>query len=1236
MREKRTTRTRNSLSNKYNLYAFTALLAGMLLMSAGKACAGNLINFTSPLPAASTSNGTIVVTIHLRVMAEPTSLRVVANGKDITSQFNSATCVAAPCDISANLNGNITGAGWNYLYASIHGPSASVDSAHVRFYDKQGVADPTDGSAAPYAVHVAATYNSGIEVDYSPASGNGPFYYPGATYASQACGYGQLTMITLNRSTLGFEAINCYGPTQNSDIATYFATLTKNDLVIASGNWTRPLGVINMSSIGGTDFTAKNALVAYSYSIIGYGQSGSHVASESYKTSSTGNWDGLSGALVNIGSTTPTYAFRPTDSPAFAIQPGNANSTITFGYIQNFPIGTSAPNRSVPSSFTASTLTSPACASTCSGAIWVLVYDGYSLANVSSNTYGTNSGNSVSEMQRLSTDLTNLSPQSIALISTVGTPFTATAPPSSLLSTTIGSLGVSPYAFNSLFNGGSMALVGMPNSGPTKIANIAAGEITPITKWYSSTAEGDSGSLRGILSRNQNYLLQPHNVGPLSVASSMSNPTADDLLAFASSYQIGTANPTQWPMVDTPGHINAYKYASDELESVDYYGDAACGLQPAGLCFDIRFRYTSDEMNAFVIGRDPTTLPYPTVSQQGSATFTETEWTDVTSQLELERQYLGNSENYQTLLSDLNTNASINLGSALQSSATNVSSSLNQILGTPAKESSLNLTSDVLNSAAGISSIVGVVCPPFGIISGVLWSASAILQTFNDLSPTPDPYVNQLGDLLAANGGAASAYATNFNLQMQSGTGIFFNGVYADWFKLQTVGLMAVTPLSGWNLGDAGNASGAYGQPFILNARTSFYEQTVAQYLEEIRVVNYPNTYVLHSSGESQGKIDADVADYVAGYPSSLLAKNYSWDSRVSLGQPSCIDYVYMVLSSTVHGSVKVPSYYGSIETWTSAFGATLMGQVAPTNPSGFLGIPRNLYYDNSGYKTVFTGTPTPVAGQCGVNAGAVQQFVTTTKLAVDSVSLAPSGALNVYITVVSPDPAANQDMSGILTLRAGSQTIATQLLHTTGFSSTVAIPIAASQLLVGQNSLVVSYSGNAYYLPSNSTPVNVGVGTPTFTASVSASTITVSSTEGGQSSAAIILTPSFGFNSPVQLSCSGMPANAVCSFSQSTLTPTNGPVTTSILFTTGTPRKIGMIRAIGGAGLVACCLFGFGLPKRRRRVAVALCALVVCCLWTTGCGGNGYTTPSGASTVTITAIGGGVTTINTIELLVK
>ena len=1127
------------------------------------------------------------VKLHLDAGALPTTFKVTTKGgRNVTQKFNVSGCSSVPCDVTATLKeGEDLHPGWNYFLVQVNGEGGSAQSSRVRIYSASGVGDPTNGTGAPHEVHVAMTPDLGMEVDYSPVNGNVPTYYPSSVPGAGCNSNQNLTVIILDRSTLAYKRNGCYGPGDNTDLLALVPLLTQNDLVLASTSPGQPLGPLNMSGFGGTDFSASGAPAAYGYSIIGYGDAALRQATESYGTSSSAPWHGVTGKLVNVSPYEPVYAYQPTDNPGFSIIPGTTSSTITIGNVQNFPIGTQpAPNQVVPPGFTSVTYTSPDMGQA-TGGFWVLQLSRRDLSLVSSTFYPTDciGGCGNSAMSQLSAGL-DMPFDTMLFMASVGPPFLGgPGGPSTTLDYQIQTFGISPFAFDALqYNYGfneQFSMVGIPNAYVTSPEGSGylqfAFPVNPwLEKWYSSTLEtqqGDTGALHGFLARNQQFLFAPKNVTPYTANLPPDTTSADTLLAAGLSQEIDSAEPVAWPLMAQPSTQSAYAYLSFQMISADLYGGGPCA-GPTSVCSDIRFYYTSDEVDAITGGIDPATIPYPgdTIAQQWD--FTQTDFDSAVQQLRYERAYLRNVRNYQNWLVQAQTNASLNVALALTSAGTEVATQLAAatnlsaaiIAATPTTlfdpknpqswidlfntGAALNSTTSPALGLAGEATLSGEV----GVISGVLWTASAITQEVNDLNNPPSvpsspalQYVNTLGDLLSDASTVASSAAMKFNSDMEVGTGTYFDGIYSDWFKLQTVGLMTVNPdATGWFIQDAGSAADILSPSLTASARRSFYKQALGKYFGIASVVGVPEQKMLLND-MTQPAIDSAAASEFNG---SLLGADYSWLNRPQLGNSACADYTFIFALNTATFSTNSYSFTGA-RPWDSALGDMLFGAPASSDPNG-------------------TG----------------------------NLNLSRNFMLDTGIMTVAP----------------------------TGFFNTSAYP-----------------STNGYCNGIEAPPAP----SPTFNLALATKAVTVSSAANSSVSVGITLTPQSGFSGPIALSCSGLPASAVCNFANSQVSLSSGAASTTVTFVVGNPVSQSLATAqagLGGIGFALCAvlLLGFCNGKKLQVSApkLALGIALIASAWLSGCGGStsGTRTPAGTYNVTITAAGSGVIQTQTVQLTIN
>lgn len=162
----------------------------------------------------------------------------------------------------------------------------------------------------------------------------------------------------------------------------------------------------------------------------------------------------------------------------------------------------------------------------------------------------------------------------------------------------------------------------------------------------------------------------------------------------------------------------------------------------------------------------------------------------------------------------------------------------------------------------------------------------------------------------------------------------------------------------------------------------------------------------------------------------------------------------------------------------------------------------------------------------------------------------------------------------------------------------------------------------------------------PNFTLSASPTSLSLNS--GSQGNATLTVTPQNGFNSTVSFACSGLPANATCSFNPKTVTPSAAAVTTQL--TIAISAQASVVRSGSHPFLPAT---GFALAaslivwKRRRVLGGALLVVLLAgAMPLPGCGGGGTGSGRGGGgspqsyTVTVTATSGTLQQTATVTLV--
>jgi hypothetical protein len=160
-------------------------------------------------------------------------------------------------------------------------------------------------------------------------------------------------------------------------------------------------------------------------------------------------------------------------------------------------------------------------------------------------------------------------------------------------------------------------------------------------------------------------------------------------------------------------------------------------------------------------------------------------------------------------------------------------------------------------------------------------------------------------------------------------------------------------------------------------------------------------------------------------------------------------------------------------------------------------------------------------------------------------------------------------------------------------------------------------------------------------TGTAAAPTFTITQQPGGSSSATVsagkpatyslALSPSAGYSGNITLSCSGLPANAVCSFSPATVAISGGKAAGFMLTIATETTQSNVAPALGAA--LAGLLLLLPLCKGRRPMALAVSiGLVLVIGGVSGCGGGGgCTAPTQPTSPTVTTVAPGTYTIQVV-----
>ncbi len=211
----------------------------------------------------------------------------------------------------------------------------------------------------------------------------------------------------------------------------------------------------------------------------------------------------------------------------------------------------------------------------------------------------------------------------------------------------------------------------------------------------------------------------------------------------------------------------------------------------------------------------------------------------------------------------------------------------------------------------------------------------------------------------------------------------------------------------------------------------------------------------------------------------------------------------------------------------------------------------------------------------------------------------------------------------------------------TTGVATlTIALPTSTTT-----HTITAVYSGDTHFYTSNSAlATNITTITPGFTIAVNPSSLTV--TRGTSGTISVTATVFGNWTGQAPLVCTGLPANSYCTFSYIPNTPPSSGVplsyftlpgpngalyTGTLTITTAVAHQSGATGLAGLLWLPALALAGL-LGIRRKQLSVRgqqllMLAILLCgSLATTACSSLSHATPTGASTVILTANGVGST----------
>jgi hypothetical protein len=203
-----------------------------------------------------------------------------------------------------------------------------------------------------------------------------------------------------------------------------------------------------------------------------------------------------------------------------------------------------------------------------------------------------------------------------------------------------------------------------------------------------------------------------------------------------------------------------------------------------------------------------------------------------------------------------------------------------------------------------------------------------------------------------------------------------------------------------------------------------------------------------------------------------------------------------------------------------------------------------------------------------------------------------------------------------------------------------------------GTHNITASYAGDVSFNASGPSSPQTVVVAPGFSASITPGSQVLVSAPGMSGSTSVTVTVSSGFKGTIALSCTQLPSEAACMFSQPSITGTGTANQTSVGIQVTTQAPTALLRSrprsyffaqwISGAGLIFSMVL-LGAPKQRRTRGLFVLLLLGLVVVLPGCSGGGRHgpppnpgTPLGTYTVIVNAVSGSTTNSSSFTLVVQ
>ncbi len=361
----------------------------------------------------------------------------------------------------------------------------------------------------------------------------------------------------------------------------------------------------------------------------------------------------------------------------------------------------------------------------------------------------------------------------------------------------------------------------------------------------------------------------------------------------------------------------------------------------------------------------------------------------------------------------------------------------------------------------------------------------------------------------------------------------------------------------------------------------------------------------------------------------------------MSINDSGVVAGAYSDASGVVHGFVYTPGQpQTATPTFDPAAGTYYTAQTVSISDTTTGAV---IYYTTDGTTPTTSSTayssPIPVPSTLTIEAIAVATGYANSEVATATYTIsAPPAAAPTF------SPSAGTYTSAQTVTLSDTTQGATIYYTTNGTTPTTSSTVYSGPITVSSTETIEAMALASGY--SNSAVATatytINLPTPDFQLSVQPSTLTIVAGQSGK--ATFTVTPVNGFNSPVSFACSGLPAEATCSFSPSSVTPNGSPISSTLTVTTTAPSAALYAPVARSWRPIYAFVFpAFGMllavtPHRKRALRgvrlLGLLLLLMVAAGLTSCGsgstsGGNSGTPIGTDTVSVSASASGTGAAN-------